>query len=62
MSEHYDPRTFQALTFHDKVPSFLDGSDTPRSYLEQCLETIAEREPEVKAYVCLLSTSDAADE
>ena len=53
MSEYYDPRTFQALTFHDKVPSFLDGSDTPRAYLEQCLETIAEREPEVKAYVVL---------
>ena len=53
MSEHYDPRTFQALTFHDKVPSFLDGSDTPRSYLEQCLETIADREPKVKADVVL---------
>src|SRR4029453_3838517 len=28
-----------------------NGSDTPRAYLERCLETIAEREPAVKAFV-----------
>ncbi|MBT4167087.1 MAG: amidase, partial [Rhodospirillaceae bacterium] len=49
----YDPRTFKALTFHDAVPAFREGSDTPRAYLERCLETIAEREPTVKAYVAL---------
>ncbi len=53
MTETYDPKTFKALTFHDKVPAFRDGSDTPRAYLERCLETIAEREPVVKAYVTL---------
>jgi Asp-tRNA(Asn)/Glu-tRNA(Gln) amidotransferase A subunit family amidase len=47
----YDPREFRALTFHDAVARFRDGSDTPRAYLERCLETIAEREPVVQAFV-----------
>ena len=47
----YDPREFRALTFHDAVARFRDGSDTPRAYLERCLETIAEREPVVHAFV-----------
>lgn len=46
----YDPRTFTALTFHDATSTFANGSDTPREYLERCLETIAEREPLVKAF------------
>ncbi|MDP6391038.1 MAG: amidase, partial [Alphaproteobacteria bacterium] len=49
----YDPKEFQALTFHDAVPSFRDGGDTPRKYLERCLETIADREPVVKALVTI---------
>jgi Asp-tRNA(Asn)/Glu-tRNA(Gln) amidotransferase A subunit family amidase len=49
----YDPRTFKALTFHDATPRFRDGSDTPRAYLERCLETIAAREPVVQAFVVL---------
>ena len=49
----YDPRTFKALTFYDVTPRFHDGSDTPRAYLERCLETIAAREPEVHAFVVL---------
>jgi Asp-tRNA(Asn)/Glu-tRNA(Gln) amidotransferase A subunit family amidase len=47
----YDPREFRALTFHDAVARFRDGSDTPRAYLERCLETIHEREPVVQAFV-----------
>ncbi|BBK41520.1 amidase [Allostella vacuolata] len=50
MSGSYDPRTFQALTFHDATPRFRDGSDTPRAYLERCLEAIDRREPVVKAF------------
>src|SRR5918992_4671482 len=46
----YDPRTFAALTFHDATPRFRDGTDTPRAYLERCLEAIAAREPVVKAF------------
>ena len=60
----YDPREFRALTFHDAVPKFLDGSDTPRGYLERCLETIAEREGVVQAFAALNLTGarEAADE
>lgn len=47
----YSPKTFRALSFHDARPGFLGGSDTPRAYLERCLETIAAREPVVKAWV-----------
>jgi len=47
----YDPREFRALTFHDAVARFRDGSDTPRAYLERCLETIADRDPVVQAFV-----------
>ena len=49
----YDPREFRALTWHDALPRFRDGSDTPRKYLERCLDTIAAREPTVKAFVTL---------
>ncbi len=49
----YDPRTFKARSFHDAVPAFGDGTDTPRAYLERCLEAIAQREQEVKAYAAL---------
>ena len=37
----YDPRTFRALTFHHAVAAFRDGTDTPRAYLERCLELCA---------------------
>jgi hypothetical protein len=49
----YDPRTFKALTFHDATARFRDGADSPRAYLERCLQTIAEREPDVKAFAAL---------
>jgi Asp-tRNA(Asn)/Glu-tRNA(Gln) amidotransferase A subunit family amidase len=49
----YDPREFKALTFHDATSRFRDGSDTPRAYLERCLETVAAREPVVRAFVVL---------
>lgn len=52
-TKSYDPRTFKALTFHDAGPRFREGSDTPRAYLERCLEMIAAREPVVKAFVVL---------
>lgn len=53
MSERYDPVTYRALTFHDAVPRFLAGDDTPRAYLERCLETIEAREPVLQAWVSL---------
>ena len=50
-STGYDPHRFRALTWHDATPRFRDGADTPRAYLERCLETIAAREPVVRALV-----------
>ncbi|MCP5156442.1 MAG: amidase [Ectothiorhodospiraceae bacterium] len=49
----YHPSTHRGLTFHDARAAFLAGSDTPRDYLERCLAVIAEREPQVKAWVTL---------
>ena len=43
----------KGLTFHDAVPRFRDGTDTPRAYLERCLETIAAREPVVQAFAAM---------
>ncbi|MCW8084218.1 amidase [Sabulicella glaciei] len=59
----YSPRHFRALSFHDVVARFRDGGDTPRAYLERCLETIGVREPEVRAWVCLneAGAREAAD-
>ncbi|WP_207538768.1 amidase [Sabulicella rubraurantiaca] len=59
----YSPRDFRALTFHDAVAGFRDGKDTPRDYLERCLEAIASREPEVRAWVRLneAGAREAAD-
>jgi Asp-tRNA(Asn)/Glu-tRNA(Gln) amidotransferase A subunit family amidase len=57
---NYDPRAFKALTFHDASGRFREGADTPRAYLERCLETIAEREPVVKAFAALNEASARA--
>ena len=46
-------QTYKPLTFHDATPRFRDGSDGPRAYLERCLETIAAREPVVKAFTAI---------
>jgi Asp-tRNA(Asn)/Glu-tRNA(Gln) amidotransferase A subunit family amidase len=53
MTGSYDIATFKALTFHDCVPDFLAGTDTPSAYLERCIATIEQKEPEVKAWVSL---------
>ena len=47
----YDPKLPPLLRFSDAVAAFTDGRDTPRAYLERCLETIADREPSVLAFV-----------
>jgi Asp-tRNA(Asn)/Glu-tRNA(Gln) amidotransferase A subunit family amidase len=44
---------YQPLTFHDAARRFTDGNDSPRAYLERCLETIAAREPVVKAFTAI---------
>ena len=51
---------YTPLTFHDAARRFTDGNDSPRAYLERCLETIAQREPVVKALVALNETGARA--
>jgi Asp-tRNA(Asn)/Glu-tRNA(Gln) amidotransferase A subunit family amidase len=53
----YDPHTFKPLSFHHATARFGEGGDTPRAYLERCLETIGVREREVKAFVVLAEQS-----
>lgn len=56
----YDPFSHRLRTFSDAREDFINGADTPRAYLERCLETIDRREPTVKAWV-VLNTENARD-
>lgn len=49
----YTPTGFRALTWHDATSRFAGGADSPRAYLERCLETIASREKVVQAWACI---------
>ena len=49
----YDPATHRMLSFHDAVTKFRDGADTPRAYLERCIERIEALEPAVMAFAFL---------
>jgi Asp-tRNA(Asn)/Glu-tRNA(Gln) amidotransferase A subunit family amidase len=49
----YNPVTTRLLSFHDAVDDFISGKDTPRDYLERCIATIEDREPDVKAFVVM---------
>ena len=51
VTRDYEPSSVKLNTFHDKVHGFIDGTDTPRAYLEECIEIIAVREPKIKAFV-----------
>ena len=55
---------YKPLTFHDAAHRFTAGNDSPRAYLERCLETIAQREPVVKAFTAMneAGARAAADE
>ena len=67
MTGSYDIESFEPLTFHDAVPAFRAGDDSPRAYLERCIATIAARDPQVKAWASLRleaarAAADAATE
>ena len=47
----YDPRTARYLCFADARAAFTSEHDTPRALLERCLEQVAKREPEIRAFV-----------
>ena len=58
MTADYNPRTHEMMTFHDLVPAFRTGSDSPRALLERCLEAIAACEGEIMAWEVI--SQDAA--
>ena len=41
---NYDPDSFKARTFFDATEAFRSGTDSPRDYLERCLDAIETRE------------------
>jgi Asp-tRNA(Asn)/Glu-tRNA(Gln) amidotransferase A subunit family amidase len=49
----YDPRTHRMLSFHDAVAGFRDYRDTPRAYLERCIERIEALDGAVMAFAFL---------
>jgi Asp-tRNA(Asn)/Glu-tRNA(Gln) amidotransferase A subunit family amidase len=53
MAASYRPDTHSPLKFHTHLAVFEAGSDTPRAFLERCLQTIAAKESVVQAWVAL---------
>jgi Asp-tRNA(Asn)/Glu-tRNA(Gln) amidotransferase A subunit family amidase len=49
----YDPQSTRLRSFHDQVPAFRERTDTPRAFLERCLDAIDERESDVRAFVTM---------
>ncbi|SPU51591.1 amidase [Bordetella trematum] len=49
----YVPSTHRALTFHDHRAGFTGGDDSPRDYLERCLQVIADKEGLLKGWVVM---------
>ncbi len=49
----FDPHRAPPPAFADHVPAFLDGSETPREFLEACLERIDTLDPAIFAFVHL---------
>ena len=49
----YDPRTHRPLSFHDHIAAFENGSDTPRAYLERCLEVVDALEGTIQAFAAM---------
>ena len=49
----YNCNTFKALTFFDITHEFSNSKQTPRTYLEECLDQITSKDGEIKAFVTL---------
>lgn len=49
----YDASAHRMLSFHTAPAHFADGTDTPRAFLERCIERIEALEPEVMAFAFL---------
>ena len=46
----YDVKSPKLVSFHDKREEFLTGTDTPRDYLERCINVIEESNDDIKAW------------
>ena len=62
----YDPRQFKGTRYHTVIDRFKAGDDSPRDYLERCLNVIDSLEPSVKAFAALnrdtaRAAADASD-
>ncbi|MFT5447110.1 MAG: Asp-tRNA(Asn)/Glu-tRNA(Gln) amidotransferase A subunit family amidase [Gammaproteobacteria bacterium] len=59
----YDPDTTRLPSFHGARERFINGTDTPRDYLERCIDAIDSMEPMVCAFVSthFAHARDAAD-
>ena len=53
VSQSRTPPESAQLPFHTVTEAFRAGKDSPRDYLERCLDTIGAREPIVRAWVVL---------
>ena len=49
----YNFENFKALTYFDVINEFLISKQSPRSYLENCLEQISAMDSKIKAFVSL---------
>ncbi|MEK9683564.1 MAG: amidase [Rhodospirillaceae bacterium] len=49
----YSPSNNDLRSWFDAIPAFCDGSDTPRAYLERCIQVIEARENTIKAFVSM---------
>ena len=49
----YNPRAARYLCFSEAARAFADHSDSPRAFLERCLDQIASLEPKVRAFAYL---------
>jgi Asp-tRNA(Asn)/Glu-tRNA(Gln) amidotransferase A subunit family amidase len=49
----YDPQTARYLCFAEARAEFAAARDTPRAYLERCLDRVARLEPTIRAFACL---------
>ena len=51
--QKYSCDQFEALTYFNATPDFESLKNTPRDYLEKCVEQIANKEQDVKAFATL---------
>ncbi len=60
----YNPKKHSLMTFHNNLSNFYDGSDTPRKFLERCLEKINAIEEDVMAWeiINIDAAREAADQ